>query len=40
MIIQAKSLKRLVDAILKQGGSSDEEAQEIAESHTLKFGWS
>ena len=31
MIIQAESLKRLVDAILKQGGSSDEEAQVVAD---------
>jgi len=31
MIIQAESLKRLVDAIIKQGGSSDEEAQVVAD---------
>jgi len=38
MIIQAESLKRLVDAIIKQGGSSDEEAQVVADHRTLKFG--
>ena len=31
MIIQAESLKRLVNAILKSGGSSDDEAQVVAE---------
>ena len=31
MIIQAESLKRLVNAILKSGGSSDDESQVVAE---------
>ena len=31
MIIQAESLKRLVIAILKSGGSSDDEALVVAE---------
>ena len=31
MIIQAESLKRLVKAILKIGGSSDDESQVVAE---------